>query len=81
MMVMSILDPDTARAQLDRVKERYDALITEWESYETDLERAVKDADPVLPLWEIAERSGRHRNFVSQWTSVRRRSNVTADSK
>jgi len=72
-MVMSILEPDTARAQLDDTKKRYDELMAEWAVYTRDLEKAVKDADPVLPLWEIAERTGRHRNYIDKWTSVRRR--------
>jgi hypothetical protein len=76
---MTIVDPDTARIQLDRVKEQYDRLLAEWDEYEVALERAVRDADPVLPLWEIAERAGRHRNYVSQWTSVRRRTQNAPD--
>jgi hypothetical protein len=75
MSKSSIVDPDTARGQLDIMKARYEQLLNEWDRYERDLEKAVRDADKVrLPLWEIAERAGRHRNFVGQWTSVRRRS-------
>lgn len=80
MSKSSIVDPDTARAQLDRMKVRYNQLLDDWERYERDLEAAVRDADKVrLPLWEIAERTGRHRNFVGNWTSVRRRTQNAPD--
>lgn len=70
---MDLVDPDTARAQLDKMGARYAKLLADWERYEKDLEQAVRDADAIrLPLYEIAERVGRHRNFVAQWTSTRR---------
>jgi hypothetical protein len=78
---MTILDPDEARRQLDEVGETYTRLLQEWAQYEQDLQKAVEDADPILPLWEIAERSGRHRNHVSRWTTTRRRPRSSAGSR
>jgi len=78
---MTLLDPDEARRQLDEVGETYTRLTREWAEYEQALEKSVRDADPILPLWEIAERTGRHRNHVSRWTTTRRRARSSAGSR
>jgi hypothetical protein len=68
------MDQETARAQLADVGREYATLIAAQETYEQHLADAVTAADSVgLPLWEIAELTNRHRNYVAYWTTPRRR--------
>jgi hypothetical protein len=71
---MGQIDRDAIRRRLDEVGALHARLTQDWADYKAALADTVRAADEVgLPLWEIAERTRRHRNYVAPWTTTKRR--------